>query len=165
MDFACLRQCRISTFDLRCQYTSCSNYRFKGIFADRLTIGALSRCTDCKIKTIRYYERIGLLPAPPRTAGGHRAYGDEHLRRLFFIRRARHLGFALSEVRTLLGLSEGGGSCAEVRAVTLDHLAQVRRKIADLRRLESVLGEMAAQCEGGTVPDCPIIEALFETGD
>ena len=143
LGFACLRQFRISKFDLRCQHTSYSNYRFKRIFADRLTIGALSRRTDCKIETIRYYERIGLLPAPPRTAGGLRAYGDEHL----------------------LGLSEGGGSCAEVREVTPDHLAQVRRKSTDLGRLESVLGEMAAQCEGGTVPDCPIIEALLEAGD
>lgn len=128
-----------------------------------LTIGTLSRRTGCKVETIRYYERIGLLPVPPRTAGGHRAYAGEHLRRLFFIRRARQLGFALSEVRILLGLSEGGGSCAEVRAVTLDHLAQVRRKIDDLQRLEAVLGEMAARCEDGAVPDCPIIEALFET--
>ena len=127
-----------------------------------LTIGALSSRTGCKVETIRYYEQIGLLPAPPRTGGGHRAYGDAHLRRLSFIRRARHLGFALTEVRTLLGLSDGGGSCAEVQAVTLDHLAQVRRKIGDLRRLESVLKKMAAQCEGGAIPDCPIIEALFE---
>ena len=127
-----------------------------------IQIGMLSKHTGCKIETIRYYERIRLLPAPPRTSGGHRAYGDAHLRRLFFIRRARHLGFALSEVRTLLGLSDGGGNCAEVKAVTLDHLAQVRRKIGDLRRLESVLGELAAQCEGGAVPDCPVIDALFE---
>jgi MerR family mercuric resistance operon transcriptional regulator len=128
-----------------------------------LAIGGLSKRTGCKVETIRYYERIGLLPAPPRTAGGHRVYGEGHLRRLSFVRRARGLGFTLEEVRRLLELSDGGGaSCAEVRDLTLDHLTQVRRKLGDLRRLEAVLSGMAAQCEDGTLPDCPIIEALFE---
>ncbi|MDH3474770.1 MAG: helix-turn-helix domain-containing protein [Rhodospirillales bacterium] len=130
---------------------------------DCLTIGGLSKRTGCKVETIRYYERIGLLPAPPRTAGGHRAFGGDHLRRLFFVRRARGLGFTLEEVRRLLELSDGeGASCAEIRDLTLDHLIQVRHKLGDLRRLEAVLAGMAAQCEDGTLPDCPIIEALFE---
>ena len=127
-----------------------------------LTIGVLSKYTGCNIETIRYYERIGLLPSPPRSAGGHRLYGESHLKRLTFIRRGRELGFSLDDIRALLGLVDGGGyTCAEVKTVTLDHIDEVRRKLADLRRLERVLKDMAAQCEGGDVPDCPVIDALF----
>jgi MerR family mercuric resistance operon transcriptional regulator len=126
------------------------------------TIGALSRCTGCKVETIRYYERIGLLPHPPRSAGGHRLYGEDHLKRLTFIRRGRELGFTLDDIRGLLGLVDGGAyTCAEVKAVTVVHLGEIRRKLADLRRLERVLRSMAAECEGGAVPDCPVIDALF----
>ena len=128
----------------------------------RLSIGALSKATGCNIETIRYYERIGLLPKPPRTEGGHRQYGEAELMRLTFVRRSRALGFTLDEIRGLLGLVDGGAyTCGEVKAITLDHLQDIRRKIADLKRLEAVLRDMAAQCEGGTVPDCPVIEALF----
>ncbi|MDH3920601.1 MAG: MerR family transcriptional regulator, partial [Rhodospirillales bacterium] len=88
-----------------------------------LTIGALSKNTGCNIETIRYYERIGLLPAPPRSAGGHRLYGEVLLKRLTFIRRGRELGFTLDDIRGLLGLVDGGAyTCAEVKALTLDHL-------------------------------------------
>lgn len=126
------------------------------------TIGVLSRRTGCKVETIRYYERIGLLPAPARSAGGHRLFGEDHLKRLTFIRRGRELGFSLDDIRGLLGLVDGGAyTCAEVKAVTLEHLGEVRRKLADLRRLERVLKGMAAECEGGAVPDCPVIDALF----
>ena len=128
-----------------------------------LTIGALSKQTGCNIETIRYYERIGLLPAPPRSEGGHRLYGQDHLKRLTFVRRSRELGFTLQEVRGLLRLVGGGNyTCAEVRTLTLDHAAEVQRKIADLRKMERVLKGMAAQCEGDFVPECPIVDALFE---
>ncbi len=127
------------------------------------TIGALSKGTSCHIETIRYYERIGLMPKPPRSPGGHRLYEEDHLRRLTFIRRSRELGFTLEEVRGLLRLVDGGSyTCAEVKALTLDHAAEVRRKVADLRRLERVLKEMAAECDGGEVPECPIIDALYQ---
>jgi MerR family mercuric resistance operon transcriptional regulator len=80
------------------------------------------------------------LPTPPRTGAGHRDYAPEHLKRLTFIRRSRELGFTLGEVRSLLGLVDGGDwTCAEVRAMTLEHLADVRRKIADLQRLARTL--------------------------
>ncbi len=128
----------------------------------RVTIGVLSRRTGCKVETIRYYERIGLLPPPPRSAGGQRIYGEAAVKRLTFVRRGRALGFGLQELRGLLRLVDGGDyTCAEVRAITLGHLAEVRAKIADLRRLGRTLGSIAGQCVGGTVPDCPIIEALF----
>ena len=127
------------------------------------TIGSLSKGTGCKIETIRYYERIGLLPKPPRSQGGHRLYEEEHLKRLTFIRRSRELGFTLHEVRGLLRLVDGGEySCAEVKALTLDHVAEVRRKLADLRKVKRVLEEMAAECDGGEVPECPIIDALYQ---
>jgi MerR family transcriptional regulator, mercuric resistance operon regulatory protein len=128
-----------------------------------LTIGTLSRRTAVNVETIRFYERIGVLPKPPRSSGGHRLYSPDHLKRLTFVRRSRELGFSLDEVRGLLRLVEGGYySCAEVRTITLDHLAEVRRKIGDLRRLERTLADVSSKCRGGKVPDCPIIDALFD---
>ena len=125
--------------------------------------GELAQRSGCNIETVRFYEKQGLLPAPPRTAGGHRDYAQEHLRRLTFIRRSRELGFTLGEVRGLLGLVDGGDwTCGEVREMTLEHLGDVRRKIADLQKLALILGDMAAQCDGGAVPECPIVEALFQ---
>ncbi|MFQ5544684.1 MAG: helix-turn-helix domain-containing protein [Acidiferrobacterales bacterium] len=130
--------------------------------ASPLTIDALSKQTGCHIETIRYYERIGILPAPPRTEGGHRLYGRDHLKRLFFVRRSRELGFRLEEVRGLLSLVDGGHyTCAEVRTLTLKHAGEVKRKITDLRKMERVLKDMASQCEGGEIPECPVIDALF----
>jgi MerR family mercuric resistance operon transcriptional regulator len=128
-----------------------------------LAIGELSKHTGVNIETIRFYERVGILPKPPRSAGGHRIYGQDLLMRLGFVRRSRELGFSLDEVRGLLRLVDGGHyTCAEVKAITLDHLADVRRKIADLRRLERTLATVAGKCRGGKVPDCPVIEALFD---
>jgi MerR family mercuric resistance operon transcriptional regulator len=125
--------------------------------------GELANLSGCNIETVRFYEKQGLLPAPPRTAGGHRDYDREHLKRLTFIRRSRELGFTLAEVRGLLGLVDGGDyTCAEVSALTLAHLDDVRRRIADLERLAGILAAMAAQCEDGTVPACPVIDALLQ---
>jgi MerR family mercuric resistance operon transcriptional regulator len=126
-----------------------------------VTIGELSDRTGVKIETIRYYERIGLLPPPPRSAGRHRLYDDEHRQRLAFIRRARELGFSLDEVRALLVLSgKHGLACDEVKAITDEHIAEVRHKIRDLRKLERVLSNLAARCRPNSVPECPILEAL-----
>jgi MerR family mercuric resistance operon transcriptional regulator len=125
------------------------------------TIGALSEGAGVNIETIRYYERIGLLPPPPRSAGRHRLYGDAHRQRLVFIRRARELGFSLEEVRALLGLGGGHGlACSEVRALTEHHIAAIRDRIRDLKRLERTLSALAGQCRGDTVPACPVLEAL-----
>ncbi len=128
----------------------------------RLTRGAVSKRTGMNIETIRYYERAGLMPDPPRSPGGHRLYDEKLLMRLTFIRRGRELGVTLEEVRGLLRLVDGGDySCGEVKALTLDHLGEIERKVADLRKMAWVLKKMAAQCEGGTLPDCPIIDTLF----
>jgi len=127
----------------------------------RLTIGALSRETGCNIETIRYYERIGLLREPPRSTGGHRLYDRNDAGRLGFIRRSRELGFSLDDIRALLGLVDGADySCAEVKALTVDHLGQVEAKIRDLQTIAGVLRDMAERCDGGDLPDCPIIDAL-----
>jgi len=125
------------------------------------TIGAMSKRTGVNIETIRYYERIGIMPNPPRTAGGQRVYGESHMKRLTFVRRGRELGFPLDDIRALLSLVDGGEfTCGEVKDLTVAHIADIRRKIADLRRMEKVLKEIASKCDGGDVPDCPILEAL-----
>lgn len=125
--------------------------------------GELAQRSGCNIETVRFYEKQGLLPAPPRTAGGHRDYDREHLKRLTFIRRSRELGFTLDNVRSLLTLVDGSDwTCAEVRAMTLEHLADIRRKVGDLERLAEILEDMASQCDGGAVPACPIMDALLE---
>ena len=126
-------------------------------------IGALAGRSGVQIETIRYYEKIGVMPKPARSAGGYRLYTAEHLGRLTFIRRGRELGFTLEELRGLLRLVDGKAyTCAEVRALTLDHVADIRRKIADLKRLERVMLDISSHCSGKEVPECPIIDALFQ---
>ncbi|ACT58384.1 MerR family transcriptional regulator [Hirschia baltica] len=125
-----------------------------------ITIGRLSIATGVKVDTIRYYEKIGIMPNPPRTSGGQRVYNSNHKARLSFIKRSRDLGFSLDAVRSLLGLTDAPPSCGEVHAITSDHLKEVRTKIADLKRLQQTLTAISANCTGDNVPDCPIIDAL-----
>ena len=126
-----------------------------------LTRGDLARATGCNIETIRYYEKTGLLPDPPRTDAGYRIYSAAHATRLRFILRARELGFSMEDIRGLMGLEDGAApTCAEVKERTERHLADVRAKIADLRRIEKVLSVTAARCSGEDVPDCPVLETL-----
>jgi MerR family mercuric resistance operon transcriptional regulator len=127
-----------------------------------LSIGELSKQTGVHVETIRYYEKINIMPVPPRTRGGHRSYGSEHARRLSFISRSRSLGFSLEEIRSLLNLADGHDfTCADVRELTLHHADEARRKISDLKKIERTLRDMAAQCHGNHIPDCPIVDALF----
>ena len=131
----------------------------------RIAIGTLANHTGTNVETIRYYERMGLWAAPARSEGGYRLYGTEHLKRLNFIRRARLLGFSIGEVRTLLRLAdERKRPCTEVRVVAEAHLADVRRKIADLRTMERVLRETVARCADGAGSHCPLIDALYREG-
>jgi MerR family mercuric resistance operon transcriptional regulator len=127
-----------------------------------LSIGELSRRTRVNIETIRYYERIEMLPPPPRTTSGRRVYGPAETRTLAFIRRARELGFTLGEIRALLALSGEGGSesCAEVRELAAAHLAEIRGKIADLKAMERVLTDAVERCDAGEAPGCPVLDAL-----
>lgn len=133
--------------------------------AGPLTIGQLSSATGVNIETIRYYERINLLAAPPRTRGGHRSYGEEHVHRLKFVRRARELGFGIDAIRALLTLAEGDNpSCQEVRNIAAVHLADVRTKLADLLKLEGILSRTVTQCDieccASPAPLCPVLEIL-----
>jgi MerR family mercuric resistance operon transcriptional regulator len=132
---------------------------------DTLSIGGLSKLTGCNIETIRYYEKISLLPAPTRTEGGHRLYQESLQKRLMFICKARRLGFTLEDVRNLLKLTDGSYSCDDVKQVVLGHLGVVRNKIDELVRLESSLESMAAECTGGGLPKCEAVDSLFEMGD
>ncbi|MFC1457866.1 MULTISPECIES: MerR family transcriptional regulator [Microvirga] len=128
---------------------------------DTFPIGELSRLTGVNIETIRYYERIGMLPAPPRSEGGRRVYDHHHTRVLAFIRRGRELGFTLDEIKALLAL--GGperAPCGDVREIAARHLDDIRAKIADLRKLERLLGQTIDRCEGGTAPECPVLDIL-----
>jgi MerR family mercuric resistance operon transcriptional regulator len=123
--------------------------------------GELSRRTGCHLETIRYYENIGLMPTPPRSPKGYRLYDEAHARRLRFILRSRELGFGIDEIRGLLGLVDRKGqTCAEVRERTRPHLAEIRAKIGDLKRIERLLARTMAQCSGEEVPECPILDAL-----
>ncbi|WP_298498564.1 helix-turn-helix domain-containing protein [uncultured Maritimibacter sp.] len=126
-------------------------------------IGAMSRETGVNIETIRYYERIELMPKPDRTAGGNRQYTHDHLKRLAFIKRSRELGFGIEEIRAMLTMvDQDSVTCGEVHAMTTEHLDSVKEKIRHLKKLERALTGMAAECAKGDVPDCPIIETLFE---
>lgn len=128
---------------------------------DTIAIGELGKAAGVKVETIRYYERIGLLAAPRRTAGNYRAYDGSHLNRLSFIRRSRDLGFSLNQVRALLGLADQKHRpCEAVDEIAREHLAEVERKIADLIALMGELKSMIHQCRRGVVRDCQIIEAL-----
>jgi Cu(I)-responsive transcriptional regulator len=124
-------------------------------------IGALARATGAKVETVRWYEKVGLLPAPARSTGNYRTYGEAHLGRLSFIRRARELGFSLDQIRALLGLvGQPDLPCEAVDAIAREHLAEVDRKIADLQALRRELDSLIGQCGCGTVSECRIVEAL-----
>ena len=124
--------------------------------------GALAKQTGVNIETIRYYEKDNVMPDPPRSSGGHRLYDSTHLKRLYFIRRCRELGFSLDEIRGLLNLVNSQHyTCAEVKERTTNQLENTRQKIRDLRKMERTLKEMVAECSGGMVPDCPIVDTLF----
>jgi len=126
-------------------------------------IGQMSRETGVNIETIRYYERIGIMPKPDRTAGGNRQYNHDQLKRLFFIRRSRGLGFSLEEIRGLFEMVDRKDfSCSEVHDLTTEHLASVQDKIRNLKKLEKALSAMVSECSRGDVPECPIIDTLFE---
>jgi MerR family transcriptional regulator, mercuric resistance operon regulatory protein len=129
--------------------------------AENLAIGKLSGLSGVNIETIRYYERIKMLPSPPRTPSGRRVYDSTHLRTLAFIRRARELGFSIADIRALMRL--GGperATCREVREIAAHHLEDIRAKLDDLRKLERLLARTVAQCSGKSAPDCPVLDIL-----
>lgn len=128
-----------------------------------LAIGELSTRTNVKVPTIRYYEQIGLIAAPPRSDGGQRRYGVREVDRLNFIRHARELGFEIEDVRELLAMTaEPQSSCHQADSIARNHLVEVERRIARLEALRFELSRMVEECGHGNVCDCRIIEALAD---
>lgn len=126
-----------------------------------LTRGELARRTGVNAETIRYFERIGMLPAPPRTGGGHRIYDERHVRTLGFVRSARSLGFTPQEVRAILSLGGPGlAPCPEVRDIAAHHLQHVRAKIADLVEIERQLAVTIAHCSDQPDSECAVIDMI-----
>lgn len=126
-----------------------------------MKIGELASATATKVETVRYYEKIGLLPPPARTSANYRAYGSEHLARLSFIRRARDLGFTLGAVRELLTLSDDKTqSCEAVDSIARVHLAEIDGKIGDLSAMRAGLDRAIGSCRQGKIADCKMIETL-----
>lgn len=130
---------------------------------DLKSIGALSKATNVKVTTIRYYESIGLLAEPERTESGRRVYGGETFERLRFIRHARDLGFEIDAIRELIELqSSEGQDCSHVDSIARRHLVGVQNRIEQLRSLETELERMLDQCRGGKIEQCAILESLAD---
>lgn len=128
---------------------------------EALKIGEAATASGCHLETIRYYERIGLLPPPARTSSGYRAYAKSDVERLRFIARGRDLGFSLEEIRSLLQLAGHDDlSCAEVDRVARAHLADIRTRIADLQRMAGELGRVIDGCGRGRRDQCAILSTL-----
>lgn len=126
-----------------------------------MKIGEVAERSGCHPETVRYYERIGLLPAPPRTAGGYRDYRPADADRLRFISRGRELGFSLEEIRSLLGLAEDDGlSCQDVDRLARGHLLDIRNRLNDLQRMASELERVVGSCSGGERGQCAILDTL-----
>ncbi|MEH6810791.1 MAG: helix-turn-helix domain-containing protein [Hyphomonas oceanitis] len=130
----------------------------------RRTIGQLSKTAGVKVTTIRYYESIGLLPDPGRTTGGQRVYDTATQQRLSFIRQSRDLGFPVEAIRELIALQmTPDEDCAKVDKVARHHLAEVDRRLKQLRALKRELQGMITSCEGGEVACCAIMESISST--
>lgn len=133
----------------------------KAPFGSVVPIGRAAERSGCGIETIRFYEKIGVVPKARRTEGDRRVYTNAEVARIAFIRRARELGFSLDEVRSLLALAEGhSDACGKVQSIATHHLGEVAAKIATLTAMQTVLSGLVAQCERGGVGECPLIDAL-----
>jgi len=131
--------------------------------AGPVSIGHLARETSVKVQTIRYYEQIGLLPRPARSAGNQRRYGPEYRRRLAFIHHSRQLGFPLSAVRALLGLADTPDRpCEAADRAAREQLEQVEHRLSQLAALKRELQRMIAECGGGRVAECRVIGVLAD---
>ena len=130
----------------------------------QFTIGQLAKQAKCKVETVHYYEKSGLMPEPPRTKGGHRIYALSDIKRLNFIRRCRELGFTIKQITELLKfIDEPNHCCGEVKTMAMLQIKEVQKKIDDLQRFKSALNDMVNQCKGVdySIQDCPIINALY----
>ena len=129
---------------------------------ENMTTGQLAKAVGVGVETLRYYERTGILPKPPRTSGGHRQYSGTDVRRLRFVRRAQELGFTLKEIKRLLGLRvEAGTNCANVASTADQVVARIEGQIRELKAMRRALAELRACCDK-EIPttECPILDAL-----
>ncbi len=128
-----------------------------------MRIGAVATRADVNIQTVRYYERRGLLPKPPRTESNYRLYSEDNVRRVRFVKRAQELGFSLKEIKELLALRiKSRATRAQVRERAEAKITDIEEKIRSLRAMKKTLTRLTAACcsGGGSVSDCPILEAL-----
>ncbi|HDS1011726.1 MULTISPECIES: MerR family transcriptional regulator [Stenotrophomonas] len=126
-----------------------------------MKISDAAAASGCHLETIRYYERIGLLPRPGRSGNGYRVYGLPDIERLRFIARGRDLGFSLEEVRSLLQLAgDEGLSCVDVDRLARSHLSDIRARMTDLQRMANELERVIASCHGGQRAECTILSTL-----
>ncbi|MBU2486065.1 MAG: Cu(I)-responsive transcriptional regulator [Alphaproteobacteria bacterium] len=129
-----------------------------------MNIGEASGATGLPAKTIRYYEDIGLIK-PDRAANGYRDYGGKDVHRLAFIQRSRSLGFTIDECRSLLSLYEDKErASSDVKALALDKIREIDRKLGELKSLRATLKTLAEHCHGDDRPDCPIIDEIAGAG-
>jgi MerR family mercuric resistance operon transcriptional regulator len=125
-------------------------------------IGEFARRAGVAVETIRYYEREGIMPRPPRTMSGRRTYAPSDLKTLIFIRKARDLGFNLEDTRALLALRGPDNECADVKAIALKHLESVRAQKTRIIEVERILSDAVARCPGGPTKNCSLL-AILET--
>jgi MerR family mercuric resistance operon transcriptional regulator len=130
-----------------------------------LRIGDVAKRAGVNLETVRFYERKGLLPRPPRARSGYRAFSEDAVRRVRMIKRTQALGFSLKEISELLAIGvDPDGTCADVRQRTMAKLAAIDVKIAELRRMKKALATIAAKCPGsGPSSACPLLESLEDT--
>ncbi len=125
-------------------------------------IGEVAKCTRLGVETIRYYEKIGAIAPPSRDANGYRVYTEDAVKRLFFIRRARELGFPLKDIHSLLMLADcPRPDGAKVKEIARRHFDEVRERITDLERMAKALRVLTNECPGRTEGPCPILHALL----
>jgi len=128
-----------------------------------MRIGQLAAICECPVETIRYYEKIGLLPAPARLANGYRSYDEDHRKWLLFILRSRALGFNQQEVRRLTDVAhQQTPACAAVHDLLQQHVDDVRKRVHELQRMEKALLRLKHKCQNGMLHDCPVIDELME---
>ncbi|MCM3164112.1 MULTISPECIES: MerR family transcriptional regulator [Bacillaceae] len=127
-----------------------------------LSISKVAKQANINLETVRYYEKRGLIPEPPRTSAGYRIYSREYVDRIKFIKRAQELGFTLDEILQLLKISEGGHDAQTVKEFTSEKISGITGKINDLQRIKGTLQKLSDECPGSGAPSnkCPIIQDL-----
>lgn len=133
---------------------------------ENLTIGKLAKETGTNIETIRYYERRGLIPEPPRRESGYRVFSQKYVERILFIKRAQILGFTLNEISQLLAMADGMADCKDIKKFAEDKVKDIESRIRDFKKIKKVLHDLVKRCpDKGKVSDCPIIESLTQNGN